>query len=397
MGYNSSMEKFLSKSGSPNSPEQQLVISDGDSVSLEVSPGKFKEVHVPLTPGTYEHLSQHELFEVCTFLRMKGLRSEDTHRKYVSEIEKFLVFLRHEKIRHLNEWVLMDYQNVLLNPNEALRQHPLVTFNPLKAETVDQYMNVIRSFVRYLADKNLIDYNPAKQLPNLGVKEEHVSDTMKLFTHEQWDVVKATLDALPYNTPGEKNRAERLRFCILFAYAMAFRIKEHATHFHYHIVKQQDEWFVKIIGKGKRARKLGLTTVDNIALQALQRYRRFLGLSEMPQGEELPLLPSIHPVVIKRRGPNAGISINTKAVTKSNWQDQFKRFIKEDVVQFLYGDNEKLKQQSFMEEWQHLTPHSLRHTRITHMVEMGKDLLWVQKFAGHERLDTTQRYFHSKV
>ena len=61
---------------------------------------------------------------------------------------------------------------------------------------------------------------------------------------------------------------------------------------------------------------------------------------------------------------------------------------------YLYGDNESLKGEVFNNEWGHLTPHSLRHTRITHLVKQGKDLFWVQRFAGHENLNTTRRYFH---
>jgi len=66
-------------------------------------------------------------------------------------------------------------------------------------------------------------------------------------------------------------------------------------------------------------------------------------------------------------------------------------------MQHLYPNNETLQNESFEKEWAHLTPHSLRHTRITHLIEQGKGLLWVQKFAGHENLDTTRRYFHSQV
>lgn len=351
----------------------------------------------PLRPGTYERLHDQDLFEVLSFLRQKGLRSTDTARRYTTEMEKFLVFMDGRPLTEITDWLLMDYQQVLLNPPPDLQLHPAVRFNPLAEETADQYMRVIRSFVEYLSHKHILKYNPAKLVPALGVKAVMARDTVKAFTHEQWDAVNATLDHLPENTPGQRNRAERLRFCIRFGYALALRINELACHYHYHIVHTEDKWQLKVVGKGKRSRTLGLTTVDTIALDALIRYRTHLQLPAYPNQEPLPLLPTIKPVIVKTRGPNKGTFINEAGMSDDNWRDQFKRFLREDVMQHLYGDNKGLKEDIFRKEWKHLTPHSLRHTRITHLVEQGKDLLWIQRFAGHERLDTTSIYFNTRL
>jgi integrase/recombinase XerD len=41
-----------------------------------------------------------------------------------------------------------------------------------------------------------------------------------------------------------------------------------------------------------------------------------------------------------------------------------------------------------------ITPHSLRHSYATHLIEAGVDLLEVQKILGHDRLQTTAVYLN---
>jgi integrase/recombinase XerC len=117
-----------------------------------------------------------------------------------------------------------------------------------------------------------------------------------------------------------------------------------------------DEQLVRVRGKGKKERQVPIGVP---ALETIRRYWK--AIDQQPTGEtpvffaHSPKLNSIYPRMIQMR---------------------LKRYLE------IAGLDP------------HLTPHKLRHSYATHMLDAGADLRSVQELLGHAHLVTTQVYTH---
>ena len=110
---------------------------------------------------------------------------------------------------------------------------------------------------------------------------------------------------------------------------------------------------VRVVGKGNKER---IVPVGSAALSALERY---LGERGNPVGTA--------PLFLGNRGGR----INRRTVAKlvQHWSTEIKAF-------------------------RSISPHTLRHTFATHLLEGGADLRSIQELLGHASLSTTQKYTH---
>ena len=203
----------------------------------------------------------------------------------------------------------------------------------------------LRTFYKFAQREGLADSNPAKPLrnPRRDRKLPHFLST---------DEVGKLLVAPPATTPmGLRDRA-----ILETMYSAGLRVSE--------AVGMNDgdidlaEGLVRIRGKGRRER---LAPLGSFALKSLTRWQRVRRLSSKePAGPLAPVFTN-----------KFGRRLTTRSVHRM-------------LLKYLKLTGLDLR----------TTPHTLRHSFATHLLDRGADIRSVQELLGHKSLVTTQIYTH---
>ena len=215
----------------------------------------------------------------------------------------------------------------------------------------------LRTFYRFLIRHGALAASPIKNLalPKLGKR------LPKFLTPEQMgSLLAAPLKLLPVDGGPNADRATAVFTCrrdvavLETIYSCGLRISELCG-----LVAQDIDWserLVRVRGKGRKER---LIPIGETALAAIKDY--WAMLPQAPAGEV--------PVFLARPGKQG-------PVLPRNLQLRLKKYLA------IAGLDP------------HLTPHKLRHSYATHLLDAGADLRSVQELLGHAHLVTTQVYTH---
>ena len=216
--------------------------------------------------------------------------------------------------------------------------------------TVGRKLSALRTFFRYLKKQNIVNQDPMS-----GITAPRTGSSIPVFLTV--DETFALLEA-----PGPQDSYEaRDRAFLEMLYSTGMRVSELVSR----DLPDLDftEEVLKVSGKGRKER---LVPVGRPAIEAL--------LAWLPSREKLieacvkrGNLPARDAMFLNNRGGR----LSSRSV---------ERFVKQ------YGERAGIIQM--------VTPHALRHSFATHLLEMGADLRSVQELLGHVSLSTTQRYTH---
>jgi len=279
------------------------------------------------------------------YLRHERGQAEHTQKTYAALLNKFMVWAGKNGIKAWRQVELKHLMTFLQHERERPRaDEPKESTKRLSSESVYLEIAALRAFYRFAEDEKLLPANVAEHL-SLPRRWKRLP---KALTHVETGTLLAP------ETP-----ATPVSLCthaiLELAYASGLRLAElrqlRLEQLHL------EAGFINVIGKGNKER---VVPVGRQGIAALNRY--------LETGRPKLVTPrSPANVFLTRRGtPFAAVTL-------------WKR-IKERV------------RRSGIER--NVTPHMLRHSFATHLLEHGADLRVIQELLGHANISTTEVYTH---
>lgn len=363
------------------------------------------------------------VYELTVDWLLEQRHSENNYKTYRSELTTFLHWCFAELAispKDLTRRIMMRYLDYCQSPPQALIAYRNVAQfvqdkewgerlpNPhwrpflgkrelgrelpyrLSEPAMKTKIAILSAFFQFLVQEEYMDRNPALLLQRVKQSAQQETDEQaQSFTELQWSYVMQAAEQLASENPAQH---ERSRFLICLMYACYLRISEVAAR----------PGFSPVMGQFRRDSKTGVwgyfiprskggkrrtVAVSQALLDALKRYRSFLGLSPLPAPNEQTPLFVRHKAAAHGREQgeiNANLGI---------------RQLRDLVMAVLEQAANLAEQDGFAQdaaEMRSLTPHSIRHTGITHDINLnGRPLSHVQADAGHDSIDTTSKYLHT--
>ena len=260
----------------------------------------------------------------------KGL-SRNTLNSYTTEMEKFEKFLEKYNLNYLE----VNEENILEFVKAESRKGQ-------SASTQSHIISVLRSFYKYLIIDEKVDINPATEI---SFPKKWKSIPKYLTKSEVVDLI---------NAPDmEKKTGIRDRAILELMYATGLRISETIGLKFENIFL--DDNFLRVMGKGSRER---IVPFNSKAREEMVRY-----------------LNEARPKLIKDNVSDY-IFINKNGGSLS----------RQGLWKVIRGYGVKVGISNV------LTPHMLRHSFATHLLEQGADLRSIQMMLGHSNISTTEIY-----
>lgn len=281
-------------------------------------------------------IGQESLAEYIIYLKIERGLSANTVTSYKRDIEKYLTFLMEKKITQLDEVSRFEILDFL----QTLRQSGAAD------NSIIRMVSSLRKFHQYLKRESIVSDDPMQLIDT----PKKASTLPKAISPQ---AVEQLLEAPDTTTP----LGVRDRTILELMYATGLRISELVN------LKLSDMHltmgFIQTMGKGEKERIIPL---GEIASQWLDHYLDGARVYLQDQSAE-----TSEYVFLNSRG---------KGLSRQGVWKKVKQLALEAGID------------------QNVTPHTLRHSFATHLLENGADLRMVQELLGHADISTTQIYTH---
>ena len=279
------------------------------------------------------------------YLRHERGQAEHTQKTYAALLNKFIVWAQ----KHgLNDWPHVELKHLMSflqhERERPLAGEPLESVKRLSSESVYLEIAALRAFYRFAETEKLVPANVAENL-SLPRRWQRLPKALS-----DQEIAKLLAPESPETPQGLCDQA-----ILELAYASGLRLAElcHLRLEQLHL----EAGFINVIGKGNKER---VVPVGKKAVEALERY--------FAAGRPKLVTPkSPANVFLTQRG--------TRFATVTLWLHIKHRVRRADVTR-------------------NITPHMLRHSFATHLLEHGADLRVIQELLGHANISTTEVYTH---
>ncbi len=288
----------------------------------------------------------HNLVEdFLQYLRNERGQSENTQKTYAGLLGRFVAWAeahqltdwRQVRLAHLMDYLQHERQRALAGEEETSTRR-------LSSESVYLQIAALRAFYRFAENEKLLPTNVAE---NLALPRRW-RRLPKALTDDE---IRRLLKPLTPETPSSLCDQAVLEL----AYASGLRLAELRGLRLEQL--QLEAGFIHVIGKGNKER---VVPVGRKAIEALQRY-----------------LEAGRPKLVTPRTP-AQVFLTQRGTPFS--------------AVTLWGRIKKRVR--FAGVGRNVTPHMLRHSFATHLLEHGADLRVIQELLGHAQISTTEVYTH---
>ncbi|MGI6357305.1 MAG: site-specific tyrosine recombinase XerD [Bacillota bacterium] len=274
-------------------------------------------------------------------------------------VEDYLAYLSVE--RGLAKNTLAAYGRDLRAYVRFLHSHSLTRLSDTSRETVRAYLEqlhnrgraastisrnlaAIKSFYQFMVREDRLSVDPTEHLQSPKV-EKRLPHVMSL----------TEVEALLSQPSSDEPASQRDKAMLEVLYATGIRVSELVSLDTNDI--NLEVGYLRCLGKGNKER---IVPLGSVAIRALSHY--------LEQGR---------PKLVRSSGEMAlFVNQHGRRLTRQGFWKIIKRYAKEAKIE------------------DSITPHTLRHSFATHLLENGADLRSVQEMLGHADISTTQIYTH---
>jgi integrase/recombinase XerC len=280
-------------------------------------------------------------------------------------VEAFLNYIQNEK--RYSKHTLTSYRNdlsqfssyltkvyQLTSPTEAT--YPIVRSwimelveNKLDSKSINRKIVCLRSYYKFLLKKEGLLKDPTLKIKALKIKK-----TLPVFIEE--NNISALLDSLSFSDDFEGLRD---KLVIELLYGTGIRLSELIE------LKEKDinsfDHTIKVLGKGNKQR---IIPINKTLFHLINIYKD------------------------KKNGTGMGTEMNQNLILTNDGKKTYPMFIQRMVKKYLSLSGVTLEKKS---------PHVLRHTFATHLLNKGADLNAIKDLLGHSSLAATQVYTHNSI